>query len=133
MIQIKEDMAKKIPGGTSLFITFNYNEEIIKTIKAFCDVYNYDKKEKMWEVPITSLSKLLDNFYSIDDITLEILKDKKQKKSEKEITTKLKTKPYPYQNEGIKYGINNDKFLLLDAPGLGKSLQIIYKIGRAHV
>lgn len=126
MIQIKENTSKKLPGGTSLFVSFNYNEEIIKTIKTFCDVYNYDKKEKIWEVPITSLSRLLDNLCSIDDITLEVLKDKKQKKSNNEITTKLKTKPYPYQNEGIKYGINNDRFLLLDAPGLGKSLQIIY-------
>ena len=126
MIQIKENNAKKLPGGTSLFVSFNYNEDIIKIIKTFSDVYNYDKKEKTWEVPTTSLSKLLDNLCIIDDISLEILKDKKKNKSYNEITTKLKTKPYPYQSDGIKYGINNDRFLLLDAPGLGKSLQIIY-------
>jgi len=40
--------------------------------------------------------------------------------------TKLKTKPFDYQLEGINYGINHDKWLLLDSPGLGKTLQVIY-------
>ena len=30
------------------------------------------------------------------------------------------------EEEGIQYGLNHDKWLLLDAPGLGKSLQLIY-------
>lgn len=126
MVTIEENKSKKLPGGTSLYITFDYNDEIIKTIKFCCDVYNYDKKIKTWEVPVINLSKLLDNLCSIDDITLKLLKDKKEKESNNKITTKLKTKPYEYQKEGIEYGINHDKFLLLDAPGLGKSLQIIY-------
>ena len=37
-----------------------------------------------------------------------------------------KTSPFEYQKEGIEYGLNHDKWLLLDAPGLGKSLQLIY-------
>lgn len=126
MITIKEGKAKKLPGGTSLYITFDYNDEIIKTIKSSCDVYNYDKKTKTWEAPITNLSKLLDNLCSTDEISLELLRDKQEVVSNNKITTKLKTKPYEYQKEGIEYGINHDKFLLLDAPGLGKSLQIIY-------
>ena len=126
MITIEENKSKKLPGGTSLFITFNYNDEIIKAIKSSCDIYNYDKKLKTWEAPTINLSKLLDNLCSIDEIVLKLLKDKKEKESNNKITTKLKTKPYEYQREGIEYGINHDKFLLLDAPGLGKSLQVIY-------
>lgn len=126
MIIIEENKSKKIPGGFSLFITFDYNDEIVKTIKYSCDVCNYDKKIKTWEVPVINLSKLLDNLCTIDEITLKLLKDKKEKESNNKITTKLKTKPYEYQKEGIEYGINHDKFLLLDAPGLGKSLQMIY-------
>ena len=44
MITIEENKSKKLPGGTSLYITFDYNNEIIKTIKFCCDVYNYDKE-----------------------------------------------------------------------------------------
>lgn len=126
MIYIEENKSKKLPGGNSLYITFNYNEEIIRIIKYFCDVYVYDKKTKSWEVPIINLSNLLDNLSNIDDITLKLLKDKKTKETDKHIVTKLKTKPYQYQKEGIEYGLNHEQFLLLDAPGLGKSLQMIY-------
>lgn len=126
MIFIEENKAKKIPGGNSLYITFNYNEKIINSIKSVCDVYNYDKKTKTWEVPVINLSLLLDSFSNIDEVTLKVLKDKTRKKVVKKIQTTFKTTPYQYQKEGIEYGINHDKFLLLDAPGLGKTLQIIY-------
>ena len=40
----------------------------------------------------------------------------------------FKTKPFEYQLDGIKYGLQegHEKWLLTDAPGLGKSLQILY-------
>ena len=126
MILIEENKPKKIPGGTSLYITFDYNDKIVQAIKSCCDVYNYDKKGKIWEVPVINLARLLDTLCPIDEITLKLLKDKKEKSSHNKITSRLKTKPYSYQKEGIEYGINNDRFLLLDAPGLGKSLQVIY-------
>ena len=40
--------------------------------------------------------------------------------------SKYKTKPFSYQEEGIQFGLNHDKWLLLDPPGLGKTLQLIY-------
>ena len=36
------------------------------------------------------------------------------------------TPPFEHQLDGIKYGLNHDKWLLLDEPGLGKTLQVIY-------
>jgi len=126
MINIEEKKSNKLPGGTSLYLTFNYNQEIIQNIKYLCDVYVYDKKTRTWEVPTVNLSKLLDKFCNIDDIDLKLLKDKKSKKIDKQITTTFQTKPYKYQKEGIEYGLNHENFLLLDAPGLGKSLQMIY-------
>lgn len=62
----------------------------------------------------------------IDDITLQLKKDKKEKPFTEYNLSKYKTKPYQYQLDGIQYGLNHNKFLLLDAPGLGKTLQIIY-------
>lgn len=125
MILIEEKKASKIPGGKSLFISFNYNADIVATIKT-CDVANYDKKTRIWEVPVTSLSSLLDRLVMIDEIQLNLLQDEKKEETNNKITSTLKTIPYPYQKEGIEYGINHDKFLLLDAPGLGKTLQVIY-------
>lgn len=34
-------------------------------------------------------------------------------------------KPFPYQNEGIEYGLKNKRFILGDEPGLGKTVQSI--------
>lgn len=78
MILIKEDTPKKLPGITSLFISFDYNKLIIDSLKC-CTVFNYDKNSKVWEVPITDLAYLLDTLTYIDDIKLEIKKDKKIK------------------------------------------------------
>ena len=38
----------------------------------------------------------------------------------------FKVKPYKYQEEGIKFGLMHNKWLLLDDQGLGKTLQMIY-------
>ena len=69
MIIIKEDTPKKIPGITSLFISFDFNKTIVDCLKC-CSVFNYDKNTKIWEIPITDLAYLLDAFTMIDDITL---------------------------------------------------------------
>lgn len=125
MIKIKENVCAKVPGITSLFISFSYNKEIINLIKN-CDVYNFDKKTLEWEVPVTSLSYILDNLTYYDDIELSLMEDVKKEIQVIEPTLKYKLQPYDYQMEGIKYGLNNDHWLLLDAPGLGKTAQIIH-------
>lgn len=124
MITIKEDICNKLPGITSLFISFTYNKEINNLIKN-CDVYNFNKKTLVWEVPINSLSYILDNLTYYDDIDLTLMKNE-NKKEDIEPSLEYKLKPFDYQMEGIKYGLNNDRWLLLDAPGLGKTAQIIH-------
>ena len=125
MIKIKENVCAKYLGITSLFISFSYNKEIINLIKN-CDAYNFDKKTLEWEVPVNSLSYILDNLTYYDDIELSLMKDVKKEIQVIEPTLKYKLQPYDYQMEGIKYGLNNDRWLLLDAPGLGKTAQIIH-------
>jgi hypothetical protein len=44
-----------------------------------CDGSKYNKKDKIWEVPILNLSYLLDMLVLIDDVTLQLLKDKNPK------------------------------------------------------
>lgn len=43
MINITEKDSTKMPGETSLYVTFNYKPEIVEILKQ-CEVYNYDKK-----------------------------------------------------------------------------------------
>ena len=89
---------------------------------------NYDKKSKTWEIPSAYLSELIDKLCIYDDITINLLKSK-SKVISKEIKLNkqnYKSSPFEYQEEGIKYGLTHDNWLLQDAPGLGKSLQLIY-------
>jgi len=116
-----------MPGLSSLFISFNYNAAIVEMLKTLPN-FTYDAKTHIWETPVTNLSKLLTQLNTIDDITLKLLKDKKQPTHENIELHHYKTTPYEYQKQGIEYGLQkgHEKFLLLDAPGLGKSLQLIY-------
>lgn len=125
MIFIKEDIAKKSIGDTSLFVSFNYNADIVETIKK-CEIPIYDKKTKTWELPISEFSFLIDNLSNYDDIQVDLYNFKDNSKIEDVKLEKFKTNPFRYQEEGIKYGLTHDKWLLLDAPGLGKTLQILY-------
>lgn len=125
MIHIFEKPSEKLSGNTSMFLSFPYNPEIIKLIKA-TGSYNYNPKTTLWEIPITVLAELLDNLTFYDDISLNILDDSENAVEQREISISYKTKPFDYQLEGIRYMINHDKLLLLDQCGLGKTIQIIY-------
>ena len=125
MILIKEKIPSKIPGVTSLFVTFPYNQDVIAILKG-CTPFNYDKKVNTWEIPTTRLAKFLNGIKGIDDIKIELKKDKVVIDPPDVKLSRYKTKPYKYQEEGIQFGLKHPKWLLLDAPGLGKTLQIIY-------
>lgn len=121
MIYIKEEKTKQVPGLTSLFVSFDYNKDIVEVVKS-CDGSKYNKKDKIWEVPILNLSYLLDMLVLIDDVTLQLLEDKNPKIHRYEPKDDLL---FPHQVEGVQFGLHHDRWLLLDAPGLGKTLQII--------
>lgn len=124
MINIKEDISTKITGITSLYISFNYNPEIVKIMQGVKPSV-YDKNTKIWETSITNLSYLLDTLVYLDDINLELYEDNSDT-GIIHIRSEFKTKPFNYQLEGIEYGLNHGKWLLFDEPGLGKTLQILY-------
>ena len=72
MIKISERATSKLPGITSLFISFNYNKDYVDKIKTLSNSYNFDKKAKEWEFPLTSLSSLLDYFAMHDDVDIQL-------------------------------------------------------------
>ena len=123
MVYVEERSTKKLPGLTSLFVNFDYNPSIVEVLKTF--QFNYDKSSKEWEISITQLDDLLYQLSEVDEVECKFLKEKEVRKTKKLDVEFCKTKPFPYQEEGINFGLNHDKWLLLDSPGLGKTLQTI--------
>lgn len=124
MITIQERQTVKVPGITSLFVSFDFNRAIVDEIKLLngC-VFNAETKE--WEMPLTNLAEFMDRVCVHDQITLQ-LQEYKEKETVNYQLQKYPTKPFSYQEEGIQFGLNNERWLLLDAPGLGKTLQLTY-------
>lgn len=123
MITIEERETKKVPGETSLFISFDYKKELVDIVKLFTGS-NYSKKDKIWEVPLTYLSRFIDSASRFDSIKLKLLKDKVYTSKKYELGP-FKVTPFEHQEEAIQFGLNHDKWLLLDLPGLGKTLETI--------
>ena len=78
------------------------------------------------------MAQLLDSLTFIADVKLILEPEGKPAAglaplSEREIG-EFKVKPYDHQIEAINYGLSTEtgKWLLLDAPGVGKSLELMY-------
>lgn len=126
MIRIEERSPEKLSGLTSLFISFDYSENIVSWLKQNLDVYNYNRKTKEWETTILELSKLLDSLCFFDELKLSLLPDKPEKEKTFPLNIDFKLKPYKHQIETIEYGINHKKWLMLLDMGLGKTMCIIH-------
>lgn len=125
MIEITEGTSIRIPGETSLFIRFDYDPKKVDFIKSL-DPTHFHKKEKLWEAPLGFLQVILDEFTSEDDISLRLQEPRPQLTPRALELGPYTTQPFEYQLEGIRHGLLHDKWLLLDEPGLGKTLQMIY-------
>lgn len=125
MIYITEDKPERLVGVSSLFIHFdNPKEEIAQFVKSL-GTFQENAKTQEIEVPTNQLAKLLDFLVCFDDIVLDVL-DYPATQMERKMGLGHKTPPLPHQVEGIEYFLNHDNGLLLDAPGLGKTMQATY-------
>jgi len=137
MIRIFEiSPPKKISGLSSLIVDFNFNQYIVDSIKTIPTAH-YHKKEKCWELPICYLGRLLDSLTFLDEIQLKLLDTPKSGEfhfnkhfnleplSEIEKVS-FKMKPFEHQLEAINFGLDKEKWLLLDSMGLGKTNSIIW-------
>ena len=127
MITIVEKKTEKVVGNTSLFVSFEYRKEHVNFIHTL-DGSNFSKRTKLWEIPLIYLSSVLDYFCQYDDIQLTVLPNIKEEPLDDVIidTSQYKLSPFDFQVDAIKYGIQHDKWLLLDPPGLGKTAIIIH-------
>ena len=125
----------KLSGLSSLVVQFDFNQYIIDALKTL-PTYHYHKAQKCWEIPIAYLGRLLDSLTFLDEIQLNLLDTPKSDQfrpgkfnleplSEIEKVS-FKLKPFEHQLEAINYGLTNEKWLLLDSMGLGKSATIMW-------
>lgn len=124
MITIDERQSEKLPGSSSLFVSFSFNQEIVNLLKSF-ETYSYNKKTHEWELPIKELAQIIDSTTFLDDISINLQEDSKSVSKRLKMGLNYKLEPFDYQREGINYGLNHNKWLLLDGMGLGKTAQII--------
>ena len=59
-------------GLSSILVQFEYNQHIVDAIKTI-PTYYFHKKDKVWELPISYLGRLLDNLTFLDEIQLKLL------------------------------------------------------------
>ena len=116
-------------------VQFDYNPYIVDALKTL-PTYNYDKRTKLWEVPLCYLGRLLDNLTFLDDIQLKLLdtpenggitfnrKFNLEPLTEKEKVS-FKLTPFKHQLEAVDFGLTHEKWLLLDSPGTGKTFSTI--------
>lgn len=118
-------LEKSIINPKSGFIYCPYDINIIDKIKQLSTrVYLSDKK--CWEVPYSLIPIICNKI--LKDYNIKIIGTfEKTKTNDTDIPNnyEFKTKPYDYQMDGIKYGLQHDTWLLGDDQGLGKTLQII--------
>ena len=101
MITIQERQTVKVPGITSLFVSFDFNRAIVDEIKLLDDcVFNVETKE--WEMPLTNLAEFLDRVCVYDQINLQ-LQEYKDKETVNYTLQQYPTKPFSYQEEGIQF------------------------------
>ena len=111
---------------TSLLIETPYNPRVIDLIKECSEVWSFDERSKTWEVPTTSLAILIDYLCQVDDLEIYNYEEPVIKIERVEVDlTGMKSKLFEHQITGVEYGLQHDKWLLLDAPGLGKTVSII--------
>ena len=136
MIRIFEiSPGKKISGLSSLLIDFDFNQYIVDSLKTL-PTYYYHKKEKVWECPVCYLGRILDSLTFLDEIQLKLLdtpesgefrfnrKFNLEPLSEIEKVS-FKVSPFPHQLEAVDFLLKQEKSLLLDGCGVGKSLEMI--------
>ena len=128
-----KSMKKETSHGSAAFATAKeidetglgiYEDKIVEVIRSFSSRF-WDKEKKEWEIPFKYFKSFIDALSDYDfDITGQYVSTKKKK-----VTApsgfEFKTKPFEHQIEGFEYGLNNDRWLLGDEQGLGKTKQVI--------
>lgn len=117
-VKLKEELE-------SIFISFSYSPETVAKIKTL-PVRQYEPKNKTWEAPAKDLHKVISLFPDTPiNLTGKAHTGAVEFTAPDTTDFNYKTKPFQHQIEGFNYGLENNKFLLGDEQGLGKTKQAI--------
>ena len=130
MIRIAGGKARKVPGGISFFVSFPYRQDSVAAVKSL-PLAVWHKKDAAWEIPEWVLPEALDRLTFIDEIELipphpEISAISGEGPLTERELSDFSVRPFGHQTEGIDFMLRHKRCLLLDAPGLGKTMQAIY-------
>ncbi|OTF71458.1 SWI/SNF subfamily A-like protein [Euroglyphus maynei] len=133
----------KLLDKSRFLVELAYEEEIIKKFKRY-ETRQYDPVKKTWSFSLKEFSQFMTDMKELNRKNLTIVFEKSlsealiktlienqnMRKIPIELTERLESdfydKLYPYQREGIKFGIQRDgKCLIADDMGLGKTIQAI--------
>lgn len=124
MIKIRIDKSKNIGDDYSAFVSFDYNQKVVDTVRELPTRY-WNKDTKEWEIPVKKIQYLVDNLQDYDfDISGKYISFE-DKKVEKPEGFEFKTHPFEHQIEGFEFGLKYDRWLLGDEQGLGKTKTVI--------
>ena len=121
-ITARVDKPIRCTDDFSIFLTFDYNKEVVASVKALRARF-WDPDNKRWEIEYRELNELksaLSNFNWVIE-NEDIVPDSIDVNPD----FNLKTVPMTHQIEGILFGLDHSRFLLADEQGLGKTKQII--------
>ena len=125
MIDIRVAESQKCNGDWSFYVTFPYDQKIVDVVRE-CPNRFWNKDKKEWELPFKCFKNFIDSLQDFDfDIHGNWKAFEEKKKIEMPVGFQFKTTPFQHQIDGFEYGLNNDRWLLGDEQGLGKTKQVI--------
>lgn len=116
-------------------ISFGYRPHLVEAVKTLPG-RKWDDRIKMWLVPLSSKEEV-NRFRLRFGFKFVSAKEPEKEIAVEEIAIKdiptgndldlafMKLQPYPFQREGIAYGIAKERVIIGDQPGLGKTIQSI--------
>lgn len=132
-------------------VQFDYNAQLVDVIKRIPSKPRWDGADKVWLVPKDSdayppgrdakwyvyafanwavaqryCERIIERELK-EDITFEL-----PEMTELIGEHYMNLQPYPYQLEGVKYALDHKRCIFGDQPGLGKTLQAICSVVKAH-
>lgn len=135
MVNIRIGKAQRCRNEYSIFISFDFDMAIVNIIRSYSSRY-WNKDTKEWEMPLRDLDYLQCDLkgyrLTIKDERVNTKENNKSSCIEPKSTIEsvlanyqFKTNPFQHQIDGLRYGLEHDKWLLGDEQGLGKTKQII--------
>ena len=126
MIKISISKATKLKDEMSAYVSFDYNSKVVNVLRSL-PFKNYNAETTTWEIPIKKVEAVIKQLHDFD---IQISGDISALENTEPVLElpagfNFKTKPYKHQIEGVKYGLEFDRWFLGDEQGLGKTKQVI--------